>query len=73
MYHFNREGIDTMKASEVIKLIKNCGWKLNRTKGSHKHFKHPSLKGLVTVPAHGSRDLHPNILNSISKMTGLSF
>ncbi|WP_201555279.1 type II toxin-antitoxin system HicA family toxin [Psychrobacter immobilis] len=62
-----------MKARDVIKCIKRHGWSLKRVRGSHNHFMHSKMNGLVTVPFHGSKDLHPNIVNSISKMTGISF
>ncbi len=45
-----------MKAKEVIKLIEADGWYLSRQKGSHKQFKHPIKKGLVTIAAHKMSD-----------------
>ena len=38
-----------MKVSEVIKLIEGDGWYLVRVKGSHRQYKHPIKKGLVTI------------------------
>jgi predicted RNA binding protein YcfA (HicA-like mRNA interferase family) len=35
------------------------------TAGSHRHFKHPTKSGKVTVP-HPKRDLHPKTVRSIS-------
>ncbi|MHC5831363.1 MAG: type II toxin-antitoxin system HicA family toxin, partial [Nostoc sp.] len=32
------------------------GWYLDRTKGSHRQFKHPDKPGLVTVPGKLSDD-----------------
>lgn len=63
----------TMKYQTAIKNLKKNGWVLNRTKGSHHHFKHPRIQGLVTVPFHGSSELSINIIKSIAKMSGLSF
>ena len=40
-----------MKARDVIKIIENEGWYLIRQKGSHKQYKHPVKKGLVTIAA----------------------
>ena len=60
-----------MNAMQVKKTLKNHGWVLVRVKGSHHHFKHPSIRNLVTLPFHGSKDLTQNILNSISKMSGI--
>ena len=61
-----------MNAIQVKKLLKNNGWVLARVKGSHHHFKHPSIRSLVTLPFHGSKDLTQNVLNSISKASGMS-
>ena len=57
-----------MKAREVIKLIEEDGWYLSRQKGSHKQYKHPLKKGLVTVAVHKlSDEIAPGTLNSIFK------
>ena len=57
-----------MKAREVIKLIEKDGWFLARQKGSHKQYKHPVKKGLVTIAAHKlTDDIAPGTLNSIFK------
>lgn len=41
------------------------------TRGSHRHFKHATKAGRVTVPVKPSDDLAPGILNSILKQAGL--
>jgi predicted RNA binding protein YcfA (HicA-like mRNA interferase family) len=38
-----------MKVKELIKLIENDGWRLVRTKGSHRQFHRPAKSGTVTV------------------------
>jgi len=38
-----------MKVKEVIKLLKEDGWQLVRTQGSHRQFKHGLKSGCVTV------------------------
>ncbi|MCH7535993.1 MAG: type II toxin-antitoxin system HicA family toxin [Bacteroidetes bacterium] len=61
-----------MKVKEVLKLLKKDGWYLVRQKGSHKQFKHPDKKGLVTVSDHGKDDdLAKGTANSILKQAGL--
>ena len=35
---------------ELVKLIESDGWQLVRTRGSHRQYKHPTKKGLITVP-----------------------
>lgn len=57
-----------MKIREVLKLIEDDGWYLSRQKGSHRQFKHPSKKGLVTVAVHRlSDDIAIGTLKSILK------
>jgi len=57
-----------MKTSEVIKMITKDGWYLVRQKGSHRQYKHPIKKGLVTIAAHKMSDeISPGTLNSILK------
>ena len=61
----------TMKIKELIALLEREGWYLARTKGSHRQFKHPSIKGLVTIAGKLSDDLAPGTLNSILKQARL--
>ncbi len=60
-----------MKVSELLKLIRQDGWELNRQRGSHRQFKHPTKQGLVTVPGKPSDDLHPKTRDSILRQAGL--
>jgi len=38
------------------------GWKLARTRGSHRQFHHPSKPGTVTVAGYPSADVPPGTL-----------
>lgn len=60
-----------MKVKEAIKLIESHGWALNRTRGSHRQFKHTSKKGLVTIAGKLSSELAKGTLNSILKQAKL--
>lgn len=60
-----------MKVREVIRLIEENGWYLDRTRGSHRQFKHLTKPGLVTVPGKLSDELAPRTLNSILKQAQL--
>ena len=60
-----------MRIREVIKLIESDGWYLARTRGSHRQFKHPIKKGLVTVAGKLDLDLNPKTLKSILKQAGI--
>jgi predicted RNA binding protein YcfA (HicA-like mRNA interferase family) len=60
-----------VKVKEVIKLIELDGWEWVRTTGSHRHYRHPTKKGIVTVPGKLSDDLPIGTLISILKQAGL--
>ena len=61
-----------MKVKEVIRILTEDGWFMVRQKGSHRQFKHPDKKGLVTVSGHSlAADLAPGTLNSIYKQAQL--
>ena len=60
-----------MKVGELIRLLEDDGWRLVRTKGSHRQFKNPSKPGTVTVAGKPSLDVPPGTLRSILKQAGL--
>jgi len=53
-------------------LLADDGWVLDRTRGSHRQFKHPTKPGLVTIAGSGNDDLARRTLMSILKQAGLS-
>ena len=59
-----------MKVAEILRKLKEDGWHLHATRGSHQQFKHPEKSGRVTVPGKPSDDLAPGTLNSIYKQAG---
>jgi predicted RNA binding protein YcfA (HicA-like mRNA interferase family) len=60
-----------LKVREVIRLLEQAGWVEMRSKGSHRHFKHPEHKFVITVPGQDGKELAPGTLNDILKMAGL--
>jgi len=60
-----------MKFAEVLDRLKEDGWYLVATRGSHRQFKHPTRPGRVTVAGKPSDDVPPGTLNSILKQAGL--
>jgi len=60
-----------MKVRDVIKMLEQDGWRLDRTRGSHRQYKHPTRPGLVTVPGKPGDDLGPGTFNSVLKQAGL--
>ncbi|USE82044.1 type II toxin-antitoxin system HicA family toxin [Acinetobacter tibetensis] len=59
-----------MRSLDLIKKIEADGWYEVRVTGSHHHFKHPTKKGLVTIP-HPKKDLPSGTVKSILKQAGL--
>lgn len=59
------------KVREMIKIIEAKGWELKYQKGSHRQFKHPTLKGKVTINGKANDDLGDFLVNSIEKQAGL--
>ena len=66
-----RDYVERVKVREVVRLLEDDGWSLARTRGSHHQYKHPTKKGLVTIPGNRNDDLAPGTLNSILKQAGL--
>jgi predicted RNA binding protein YcfA (HicA-like mRNA interferase family) len=60
-----------MKVRDILRVLKDDGWYLVVTEGSHRQFKHSSKKGRVTVPGKPNDDLPHGTLNSILKQAGL--
>ena len=60
-----------MKVKDLIKLLEDDGWYLDRTKGSHRQFRHALKAGTVTVAGKPSIELPPGTLSAILKQSGL--
>jgi predicted RNA binding protein YcfA (HicA-like mRNA interferase family) len=60
-----------LKVVELIRLLEDDGWRLARTRGSHRQYKHPSKAGTVTVAGKPSLDVPPGTLNAMLKQAGL--
>jgi predicted RNA binding protein YcfA (HicA-like mRNA interferase family) len=60
-----------MKVRDVIKRIEQDGWRLDRQRGSHRIYRHPSKAGTVTVAGRRSADLPPGTLGSVLVQAGL--
>jgi len=60
-----------MKVREVIRTLVADGWRLVRTTGSHRQFRHPVKPGTVTVAGKPGVDVPVGTLGSILKRAGL--
>lgn len=60
-----------LKVSEMISLIEEDGWRLTRTRGSHRQFTHATKLGRVTVAGKPSSTLPIGTERSILKQAGI--
>jgi predicted RNA binding protein YcfA (HicA-like mRNA interferase family) len=60
-----------MKVKQILKILKDDGWQLDRTKGSHRQLKHTTKPGVVTVSGKPSDELAAGTQNSIFKQARL--
>jgi predicted RNA binding protein YcfA (HicA-like mRNA interferase family) len=60
-----------MKVKDVIKTLEKDGWRLVRTKGSHRQLKHPNKSGTATAGGKSNFEVPSGTLNSILKQAGL--
>ena len=59
-----------MKSADLIRKLKDDGWVLAHTVGSHHQFKHPTKPGKVTAP-YPKKDMSRGTVNSVWKQAGL--
>ncbi|WP_448207969.1 type II toxin-antitoxin system HicA family toxin [Azospirillum sp. sgz302134] len=59
-----------MKSADLIRELIDARWFLDRVRGSHHVFKHPSRPGIVVVP-HPKKDLGAGLVAAIRKQAGL--
>jgi predicted RNA binding protein YcfA (HicA-like mRNA interferase family) len=59
-----------MQRRDLIRLLQSDGWRLQRTRGSHHQYAHPTKPSTVTVP-HPKKDLGKGLVQAILKQAGL--
>ncbi len=69
--HATARNAGRMKVGDVLRLLREEGWLLVATRGSHRQFKHPSKPGRVTVAGKPGDDLAAGTLASILKQARL--
>jgi predicted RNA binding protein YcfA (HicA-like mRNA interferase family) len=60
-----------MNVRDAIRRLKEDGWYLVATRGSHRQFKHETKPGRVTVSGKARAEIARGTLNSIWKQAGL--
>jgi predicted RNA binding protein YcfA (HicA-like mRNA interferase family) len=61
----------SVKVRDVIKRLETDGWYLARVRGDHRHYKHPTKKGIVTISGHPGKDMPVGTLLSVLKQAQL--
>ena len=61
----------SLTPQEVIKILENKGFILDRSKGSHRIYLHPEIQKRVVVPFH-RKDLPQGTLHEILRQAGIS-
>ena len=59
-----------MKSAGLIRELEDAGWVLDRVRGSHHVFRHPTKTGIVVV-RHPKMDLGVGLVAAIRKQAGL--
>ena len=62
-----------LRLNKILRDLKRDGWYLDRQKGDHRQFKHPTKKGTTTVKGKESLDIYGRLLDSIEAQSGLEF
>ncbi|MDQ6676394.1 MAG: type II toxin-antitoxin system HicA family toxin [Acidobacteriota bacterium] len=60
-----------MKVRELVQLLESSGWQLRRTRGSHRQFRHPEKRLVVTVPGQLGKDVPLGTLKAILRSAEL--
>jgi len=60
-----------VKVRDVIKLLEDDGWRLDRQSGSHRQFRHPTKPGTVTVAGNLGAELKSGTLASVLRQASL--
>jgi predicted RNA binding protein YcfA (HicA-like mRNA interferase family) len=59
-----------MKSADLVKELEAADWALDRIRGSHHVFRHPTRSGIVVV-RHPKKDLGTGLVAAIRKQAGL--
>lgn len=66
-----RKWVMPLKPTEMERVLLEDGWVLCAQKGSHRHYKHPTKPGKVTIPFHKGKEIKPQTEKSIRKQAGI--
>lgn len=59
-----------MDSKTLIKMLEERGWREVRKESTHRTYKHPTIREIITVQ-HPRKDIPKGTLRSIEKIAGL--
>lgn len=59
-----------MTGADLMRELKRAGWQVDRVRGSHHVFTHPSRPGIVVLP-HPKKDLGTGLVRAIRRQAGI--
>ncbi len=59
------------KVRDAIRTVERDGWYYSYTRGSHRHFYHPTKSGKVTIPGKLGEDVVRKTWADIMRQAGL--
>jgi predicted RNA binding protein YcfA (HicA-like mRNA interferase family) len=62
-----------VKVRDVLKRLRQDGWRQVRVKGSHRQFRHATKPGTVTVAGKSGVEVPIGTLKNIFKQAGLKY
>ena len=60
-----------VKVRDLIRLLESNGWRRKSVRGSHRQFKHPGKRMVVTVAGQACKDVPIGTLKAIMKTAEL--
>ncbi|WP_033337056.1 type II toxin-antitoxin system HicA family toxin [Thioalkalivibrio thiocyanodenitrificans] len=60
-----------MNSRELIRELREAGWRQVRVRGSHHQFSHPDHPGAILTVPHPKKDLGKGLVKAIRKQAGL--
>jgi predicted RNA binding protein YcfA (HicA-like mRNA interferase family) len=61
-----------ISGQRMCRVLERHGWRLDRIRGSHHIYVHPTRPGLASVPVHGNQTLRPDTQKNIMRAAGLT-
>ena len=60
-----------LKAGEMKRKVEKVGWVYSHTTGSHAHYRHPTIPGIVTIPGADHVELAKGTEANVKRQAGI--